>query len=129
MPDDRNSEDYSALLNQNEFFSSDYQAVLSWGLGAEINLMNKSLALRGGYRFVPSPLKDAQDSYNKEYITAGLGLKLDEGTYLDVAYILGGSEREAYYSYDWDEYGDIDPMQTSEEYKTQKILAGIKLFF
>ena len=129
MPDDRNSEDYSALLNQNEFFSSDYQAVLSWGLGAEINLMRNTLSLRGGYRSVPSPVKDAKDSYNKEYFTAGLGFKLDEGTYLDVAYILGDSEREAYYSYDWDEYSDINPMQTVEKYKTRKLLAGIKLLF
>ena len=129
MPDDRNSDDYSTLLDQNELFANDYQAVLSWGLGAEVNLFQNALSLRGGYRYVPTPLKDVSSDYDKKYYTAGIGMRLDESSILEASYMYGSHKQDANYYYDWDDFGDIEPMKTSEDYTTQKVLVGIKLLF
>ncbi len=129
MPDNGNAENYAALLDQNEVFANSFRPVLSWSAGAEVNLFKNALSLRGGYRFVPSPYKDATVGFDKAIYSAGLGMKVDESTVIEVSYTYGSYERKAYYSYAWDEYGEIAPMQTSEKHTSQRLMAGLKLIF
>jgi len=135
MPDDRDSKLYTGLLDQNEYFSENYQPVLSWGVGGEVNLFRDALALRAGYRAVPSPFKDSALGFDRTYYTAGLGMRLDESTILEASYVYGNYKTSGNYYYAWDKYEDndehyeIDPMKTSEEHTSQKFLVGIKLLF
>ena len=129
MPDDGDSEDYAALLDQNEVFAENFRPVLSYSAGAEVNLFQNALSLRGGYRFVPSPYKEGSTGFDKTIYSAGLGMKVDESTVIEVSYTYGSYERNAYYSYDWDEYGEITQMQTSEKHTSRRLMAGIKLVF
>jgi len=125
IPDDRPREEYNDLLNQNKFFKEDFRAVTSYSLGAEINLLRSALALRGGFRFVPSAFKEAGSDYDKKYYSAGLGYKVDARTMIDVSYVRGSWNRDKFYAYDW----DADPMQTSEKYQSDKLLVGARFFF
>ncbi len=129
MPDDRDPRDYSDLLDQNSVFGSDFRAVLSYSFGGEISLFRQQLHLRGGYRFVPSPFKNADKSYDKQYFSAGIGYRIDPGATLEAAYTLGTWQRDKAYSYDWDYDGSLPLMVTHEKYATQKILFGVRLAF
>jgi len=121
MPDDRNHEDYADLLAQNQYFRENYRPVLSYALGGEVNLFDDLISLRGGYRYVPSPIKDADSKFDKTYLSAGLGLRVDPGTVIEAGYTLGYWEKDKYYDYDW----DADPMQTSEKMTASRFVLGL----
>ncbi len=125
MPDDRDPRDYTMLLDENAYFTNDFRAVLTYAFGGEINLFQNQLHLRGGYRYVPTPFKNVDKSYDKQYFTAGIGFNIDRTTMLEAAYTLGKWERDKAYSYDW----DAPLMETHEAYTTHKVVVGIRLLF
>lgn len=133
-PSDQSSENYIGLLNQNQVFKDEFRAVTSFSIGAEIKLLKNKLKLRGGYREVPSPLKELGSDYNKRYISTGVGYQVDKNTLIHLNYIRGSWKNNKYYSYDnYDTYGDYleyaKPLSTSEDYVTSKILLGVQFNF
>ncbi len=124
-PDNADVSMYSDLLAENTVLADKYQPVLSYALGAELNVFSDALSLRGGYRYLPSALKDASTDADKQFYSAGVGFRLDESSTLEVAYVRHSEKQTLYYQYDW----DADPMQTSENHTAQKVLVGLKLIF
>jgi long-subunit fatty acid transport protein len=130
MPDDRDALDYEDLLAQNQVFRDDFQAVLSYALGGEVNLVNNMISLRGGYRYVPSPLKNVDTKYDKQYFSAGAGFKLDSGTVLEAGYTLGLWEKAKNYNFDWDYNGVADySLPTSEKLTSSRFVLGLRWQF
>jgi len=124
IPSDRDPADYSELLDENKFLRSEYRPVLSYSLGGEISVFNTGLFLRGGYRFIPTPVKNETSDFDKTFYSVGFGYVVDGGTALDVSYVTGKwDNRAAYYNnnpYVW---------ETSESIESQKLLIGLKFFF
>ena len=125
VPNDRPRDEYTDLLDQNPDFKDNFKAVTSYSLGAEVSFLNSALKLRGGFRYLPTPFKDLSSDYNKTYYSGGIGYQVDPKTMINLSYVRGSWKRDKYYSYDW----DTDPMQTSEEYTTSKILLGATFNF
>lgn len=128
-PDDRPHESYIDLLDQNRIFKDEFRAVTSFSIGSEVSLLANRLKLRGGYRNVPSPIKELGADYNKKYISSGLGYQVDKNTIVHLTYVRGSWKSDKYYYYDtFDEDGAL-PLKTSEEYVTTKILVGVQFNF
>ncbi len=125
MPDNRDQRDYLDLLNQNKTFRENYRPVLSYALGGEFKLLNGQLSLRGGYRYVPSPFKNADKKYDKQYLSAGAGFQVDESTIIEAAYVLGRWQRDKAYNYAW----NGPAMTTAETYTTQRLVVGLRFMF
>ncbi len=124
-PDNADASLYSNLLAENTVLADQYQPVLSYGVGAEVNLFGDALSLRSGFRYLPSALKDASADADKKFYSAGAAFRLDKSSILEVAYTRHNEKQTLYYNYDW----DADPMQTSESSTAQKVLVGLKLIF
>ncbi len=113
--------DYDELLAENTYFKEEFRDVLSWSAGGELRVPGTRLKLRGGYRIVPSPLINADNTLDKTYYSGGFGADLDRKTTLDVSYTRGFWKR-----YSSDSY---TPGGTEESIETDKILAGITIRF
>ncbi len=123
-PSDRDPADYSDLLDENKYLRSDYRAVLSYSVGSELNILNTGLLLRGGYRYVPSPLKNQGTEFDKTYYSFGLGYVVDGNTSVDMSYVRGSYERRAaYYN------NNPNVWETEESIETTKLLFGLKFHF
>lgn len=72
-----------------------FRMVTNFNAGAEYTFSN-GLSLRGGFIYKRSPYKDDPSSYDKKYITAGLGYKLNKRISIDAAYSYGW----------WENFGD-----------------------
>ena len=121
---------YATLFtDQNDRIPTLFRPVLSYGLGAQLGLLNNSIQLRGGYRYVPTPYKDVDKKADKTYYTAGVGLRLSENTMLDVAIIHGFYQAKEYYRYDWDNDQTIPPMEVWEKHQINKFQVGLQIGF
>jgi hypothetical protein len=65
------------------------RAVVDYNLGAEYTISDLGLRVRGGYFVQKSPYKGDPASYDKQYLTGGLGFIIEESIALDVAYAHG----------------------------------------
>jgi long-subunit fatty acid transport protein len=129
-PDDRPADQYTDLLSQNNVFKDAFQAVTSYSLGGELNLLDSRLKLRAGYRNAPSPVKELGADYNKKYISGGLGYQVDKSTIIHLTYVRGSwkSNRNYYYG-TFDDDGYADPLETTQDIVTSKVLVGIQVNF
>jgi long-subunit fatty acid transport protein len=109
-------EDYNSLLNENDAFPLAFRSVLSYSLGGEYRVPGTPLKIRGGYRYVPSPLIDADESLDREYYSAGFGFNIDKSSSIDFSLIKGSWKRDTIDSY--------TPDGTQEAIETTRILAG-----
>jgi long-subunit fatty acid transport protein len=114
-------EDYTSLLAENPSFLKDFRPVLSYGAGCEFRFTGPGVKIRGGYRVVPSPLANADQSMDRKYITAGLGYDMDRFASLNVIYIRGFWTRNSEDAY--------TPGGTTETIETDRVLAGFTLRF
>jgi long-subunit fatty acid transport protein len=112
------NDDYSSLLSQNFAFSEQFRPVWSWGVGGEYRTLG-GVSLRGGYRVVPSPLYGADETLDKRYFSAGLGLDLDKTSSIHVTYVKGIWNRST--------VDDLTPGGTEEKLRTDRVVAGITL--
>lgn len=62
----------------NSEIKSFYRGVLNYNLGAELDLHELGIKLRGGFMMMKSPYKDDPSEYDKKFVTAGLGIPLDQ---------------------------------------------------
>ena len=129
IPNDRRHEDYDALMDQNQYFRDDFTAVTTYSIGGEVSLLNDRLKLRGGFRNVPSPIKELGSDYNKKYISTGLGYQVDKSTIIHLTYVRGSWKGDKYYYYDTFDDDGAEPLVTSENYVTNKILIGAQFNF
>ena len=129
VPDGRSQSDYTDLLNQNNSFKNDFKAVTTVSVGAELSLLQDRLKLRGGFRNVPSPLKELGADYNKRYFSTGFGYQVDKNTLIQLTYVRGSWKRDKYYYYDVFDDNGAEPLVTSEDYVTSKILFGAQFNF
>jgi long-subunit fatty acid transport protein len=121
VPDDADPYDYEFLLEENDSFQNDYRAVLSYAAGVELKLLRDGkLMLRGGYRYLPSPLTDVGKEYDKVFYSAGIGLRIDQNSTLEIGYVRGIWKTETAYT-----YTDYATQNTLSE----RYMAGLTLRF
>ncbi|MFQ5583283.1 MAG: hypothetical protein ACE5GL_02460, partial [Calditrichia bacterium] len=120
IPDGFQSDpDYAELLQENERIKEQFGETFRYNLGSELYL--GGLMLRGGYGYYPSPLKDASKELDKEFISGGIGLRVDRTVSLDITYLRGQWKRET---------GDeLTPGGTLEEITTNKFIFGLTYRF
>jgi len=94
---------------------------MQYNLGGELYLSGINAKLRGGYSYVPSPLKDAPTDLNKTFISGGIGFILDRFVSLDVTYLRGSWKRES--------EDEFTPGGTFEDITTNKVLVGLSYRF
>ena len=115
------SEDYESLLAENQYFTSDFRAVLSYNIGGELRFTGPNIKIRGGYQINPSPLADAYETLDRTTISGGFGYALDASTSFNVSLSRGFWKR---FSEDgW------TPGGTEETIETDRVLAGISYKF
>jgi len=125
-PDGYNRADYANLLDENRYFNQDFRPVFSYALGGELYLLKGLAALRAGYRYLPSPLKNVSSDLDRIYYSAGIGVHVDQGTLVEASYAIGSWKATRYYDYNWDTSAE---MQTNEKYTTSKLQVGLRLSF
>jgi long-subunit fatty acid transport protein len=125
-PDDTAERDYREFLEQNEDFRENFRPTTNINLGAEATLTDM-LALRAGFRYLPTPLKDMGKKYDKKYFTFGVGLNFNETTALNASYSLGVWEVDKIYEYPWNAADYF--VQTSEKFSTSRIMVGLNVKF
>jgi len=78
----------------NEDFINDYRATAGFRVGAEYYIPKAGLMLRAGYIRDPLPYKPegTEIKTDRQFITAGVGLIMDESFSMDIAYIKGFSK-------------------------------------
>ena len=79
------------------------------------------MKLRGGYRYAPSPLVDADKEINREYFSAGMGYDIDENSTFNFSMTKGFWKRKSVDSY--------TPGGTNENIETTQFMAGINFKF
>jgi hypothetical protein len=84
--------------------------------GAEYDIHQIGVRLRGGYMYIPSPFRGDPTSFDQKFITAGLGILLGESTMVDVAYA-HGMWNTFVYSYT-DPNGVVAPPSVTEKLST-----------
>ncbi len=77
------------LLNENLTIKQTFRAAADWRLGAEYTFQQIGLRLRGGYMHFTSPYQGDPSSFDKQYVTGGLGIMLGDSSMLDLAYAMG----------------------------------------
>lgn len=113
--------DFESLLQENAYFGDLFRPVLTISGGGELRIPGTGLKLRGGYRVVPSPFFDADERYDKKYISAGFGYDVDKNTTLNFTYIRGSWIR--------DSVDNLTPGGTEERIQTSRMLAGVTFRF
>lgn len=111
------SEDYEGLLEENRLFPQSFRATFGYSAGGEFRIPGTGIALRGGYRVLPSPLVSANEILDRKYISAGVGYNFDRNTSFNVSYTRGKWKK---FSSDF-----YTPSGTSESIKSERFLAGI----
>ncbi|MDR3609910.1 MAG: hypothetical protein P4L27_05070 [Ignavibacteriaceae bacterium] len=79
--------DYIAGLNKE--IQTDLTSVINYNLGAEYTIPAVGLRVRAGYFVQPSAFKGDPSSFDKKFVTAGLGFLADETIDLDLAFAHG----------------------------------------
>jgi long-subunit fatty acid transport protein len=115
------SEDYDGLIADNVLFAQRFRPVTSFGAGVELRIPGTGIALRGGWRMVPSPAKDSDGTLDRRYVSAGIGFDVDRGASFDVSVVRGSWNRRSSDSY--------TPDVTEETVRTTRILGGMTLRF
>jgi long-subunit fatty acid transport protein len=88
------SEAYLADVNKD--IKEILRTVFCYNFGLEYNVPMTGLRLRTGYFVQPSPYEGDDASFDRKYITAGLGFLIDDAIALDAGYAYGW----------WNDYGD-----------------------
>jgi long-subunit fatty acid transport protein len=115
------SEDYDGLIADNVLFAERFRPVTSAGAGAELRIPGTGIALRGGWRTVPSPARDSDRTLDRRYVSAGIGFDAGPGASFNVSVVRGSWNRISSDSY--------TPDITEEAVRTTRILGGLTLRF
>jgi long-subunit fatty acid transport protein len=80
-------EDYVAGINKD--VKELLGAVVNYNLGLEYTIPEVGVRLRGGYFVKPSAYKDDDQTFNKKYLTAGIGFLAEETVGIDIGFAHG----------------------------------------
>lgn len=100
-----------------------YTQTINLRAGAEFRLPFTGLSARAGAMYIPYPIADSPQEFDKKFVTAGLGIRSGEGAMeFNVTYVLGW----------WDQlsqdYGSSIP-QVYQSIRSDNILASLTLRF
>jgi hypothetical protein len=98
-------EGYVADLNKN--IKQQLKPVVNYNVGTELTLLFLGLRLRGGLFVRPSPYLADDKSFDKKYVTAGVGFLADEALGIDIAFVHGW----------WKDFGDNYGTNLSRTYQ------------
>ncbi len=91
----------SSILAINRTIREVLEPTTDLRFGAEFTLPTFPISIRGGYIHQPSPYKNAPSELNRQYITGGLGIKIQDAIYLDFAIVRGLWESDLFiYDYE-----------------------------
>jgi len=95
----------SEIMSINRTIRESLEPTTNLRAGAEFKFPMIPLAVRGGFIHQPSPYVDAPSKLNRNYLTGGIGIEIQDAIYLDLAIIRGMWESElTIYDYDiWNE--------------------------
>lgn len=100
-----------------------YTQTFNVKIGAEFRLPFTGLSARAGAMYIPYPVADTPQEFDRKYLTAGLGIKSGEGAMeFNVAYVYGF----------WDQLSEDYGTSVSEIYQeiiSQNIMASLSLRF
>ncbi|PID59512.1 MAG: hypothetical protein CR986_05615 [Ignavibacteriae bacterium] len=117
-----NVSDNDELNEQNKIIKDIFTSTLKLNFGAEFSLPSPVLKLRGGFIYLPSPYKEDDSSFDKKFVTAGVGLPLSKSLLFDFAFIHGW----------WQNVGDnydYNVSRTYQEIKTNKFVFSFSYVF
>ena len=78
-----------ATMDENAMFATTFRGTLNYRAGLEYDIHSIGLAFRGGFIYDPSIYKDDPSSFDRKYITGGLGIMLGPDTGLDFGFAHG----------------------------------------
>ncbi len=118
--EDYSDSDYRSFLDENEIIRNNYQETVEYRFGGELRPI-KTVFLRAGYVFSPSPLKTDADDYHREYYTGGVGIDIDQNVRLNATLISGN----------WNNYSSdsYTPEGTYESLSMNKLIVGLTYLF
>ncbi len=76
-------------ISQNQLINALYRRTVRVRLGGEFTLPFTGLSVRAGYFRDPSIFKDASNSEDRQFLSAGIGLLVDKQVRLDAAFVHG----------------------------------------
>ncbi|MBT8380384.1 MAG: hypothetical protein KJN64_14270 [Ignavibacteria bacterium] len=118
--DGLNVPDRSALNKQ---ILDTYTQTFNVKAGAEFRLPFTGLSARAGAMYIPYPVEDAPEEFDRKYVTAGLGLRSGEGAMeFNVTYVLGFWDQIS------EDYGSSVP-EVYQEIRSDNIVATLTLRF
>ncbi|MEW6509703.1 MAG: outer membrane protein transport protein [Bacteroidota bacterium] len=86
----------SDVMAQNADMKTIFQPAVNYRAGAEFDIHDIGLRLRGGFVYNKSPFRSDPVSFDQKYITGGLGILVGESTMIDIAYARGWWETFVY---------------------------------
>jgi hypothetical protein len=114
--------DAVTIADLNKSIKNDLTAVVNYNFGAEYTIPAAGLRVRAGYFVQPSAYKGDPASFDKKYITAGIGFLAEESIGLDLAFAHG------WYSDIGDNYGSNLSRTTQDINENHFILTGTYRF-
>ncbi len=100
----------NSLLDLNTDIKQLYRSTVNIRLGGEVRIPETDFSLRAGYILLPSPYEGDPSSFDRTYITGGVGLNVVSSFGIDLAYAHGSWE-----AYRWlygDTYTDLEEITT-----------------
>lgn len=98
------------MSSNNKDIKDLFRGVVNYNLGAEYTIPIVGVRVRGGFILNPSPFQGDPSSYDKKYITGGIGFLANETFAVDAAYVYGW----------WDTIGDNYGSNVSRTYQNIK---------
>ena len=77
------------LLQENTTIKEIFRPTVQWRLGAQFQIPTFDVSLRGGFMMNPSPYRDDPSSFDRKYVTGGIGLNVADAVSVDAAYAHG----------------------------------------
>lgn len=109
------------LLAMNTDIKELYRPTYNIRLGGELRIPNTDFLVRAGYILLPSPYEGDPSSFDRKYVTGGVGMVIDDAIGIDVSYARGSWE-----TFRWI-YGDATT--TVEEVTTDNLKGTLSYRF
>lgn len=111
----------ASLLQYNSDIKEIYRPTANFKVGAEYEIPDANIRLRGGYAYLPSPYQGDSSSFAQKYITAGVGFIIENAIAIDIGYAHGFKDS---FRYNYDATST-----TTEKIKTNNFIATVTYRF
>jgi long-subunit fatty acid transport protein len=79
----------ASLLAYNTQIKGEFRSTANLKVGAEYEVLEGQMQLRGGFAYLPSPYDGDPSDFARKYITAGIGFLVQNAIAIDIAYAHG----------------------------------------